>query len=157
MNVKSIMSKTVHTCSSNQTALTALRTMREHDCGCIPVVDHDAVVGMITDRDIALAAADSDKSPSKLRLSQIMSDDLVITHPDASIEEAESIMREHRIRRIPVVDAKSRPVGMLSLNDIARAGASRSWKGEQGLTAKNVASTLAAVCEPFSQGARASA
>jgi hypothetical protein len=55
------------------------------------------------------------------------------------------------------VDAKSRPVGMLSLNDIARAGASRSWKGEQGLTAKNVASTLAAICEPSSRSSRATA
>jgi CBS domain-containing protein len=131
--------------------------MREHDCGCLPVVERDTVVGMVTDRDIALAIADTGKSPSKIRISQIMTDEPVSVRADTSVQEAESIMREHQIRRIPVVDSRKHPVGVLSLNDIARAGASRSWKGEKGLAAKDVATTLAAICTPVSQAPAATA
>ncbi|MFO7567875.1 MAG: CBS domain-containing protein [Enhygromyxa sp.] len=150
MKVESIMTTPVQVCRSNQTAQSALRLMRDHDCGCIPVVDHDVVVGIVTDRDIALAAADDDKSPSQLRLSQIMTNKVFVVSPDTPIVEAEAMMRDQQIRRLPVVDQNSRPVGILSLNDIARAGAAQHWRSDDGLTAKNVASTLAAVCE--SQG-----
>lgn len=150
MNVESIMTKNVQVCRSNQTAHSALRLMRDHDCGCIPVVDHDAVVGIVTDRDIALAMADMDKAPSHLRLSQIMTSKVFVVSPDTPIAEAEIMMREQRIRRLPVVNAASRPVGIVSLNDIARAGAAHHWKADKsddGLTARNVASTLAAICD----------
>jgi CBS domain-containing protein len=147
MNVESIMTKHVQVCRSNQTAQSALRLMRDHDCGCIPIVDHDVVVGIVTDRDIALAAAEADKSPSHLRLSQIMTNKVFVVGPDTPIIEAEALMREQQIRRLPVVDQNSRPVGILSLNDIARAGAAQHWRSDDGLTAKHVASTLAAVCE----------
>lgn len=147
MHVESIMTKNVQVCRSNQTAQSALRLMRDHDCGCIPVVDHDVVVGIVTDRDIALAAAEADKSPSQLRLSHIMTNKVFVVGPDTPIVEAEAMMREQQIRRLPVVDQNSRPVGILSLNDIARAGAAQHWRSDDGLTARNVASTLAAVCE----------
>lgn len=147
MNVESIMTTPVQVCRSNQTAQSALRLMRDHDCGCIPIVDHDVVVGIVTDRDIALAAAEDDKSPGHLRLSQIMTTKVFVVGPDTSVLEAEALMRDQQIRRIPVVDQDSRPVGIVSLNDIARAAAAQHWRAEEGLTAKNVASTLAAVCE----------
>lgn len=152
MNVESIMTKNVQVCRSNQTAQSALRLMRDHDCGCIPVVDHGVVVGIVTDRDIALAAAEGDKSPSQLRLSQFMTNKVFVVGPDTPIAEAEAMMREQQIRRLPVVDQSSRPIGILSINDIARAGAAQHWKSDDGLTARNVASTLAAICEtPVSQ------
>jgi CBS domain-containing protein len=156
MNVESIMSKNVQVCRSNQTAQSAIRLMRDHDCGSILIVNKGAVVGIVTDRDIALAASDADKAPSQLRLSQIMSGDPVTVHPDTSLTEAESLMRENQVRRVPVVDEDQHPVGLLSLNDIARAGASRSWK-EDGLTARNIASTLAAICGPKSSTMQARA
>jgi CBS domain-containing protein len=154
MNVESIMSTPVQVCRTNQTAQSALRLMRDHDCGCIPVVDHDVVVGIVTDRDIALAAAEADKSPSQLRLSQIMTNKVFVVGPETSIAEAEALMREQQVRRLPVVDQNARPVGVLSLNDIARAGAAQHWKSDDGLTARNVASTLAAICDTHAAEAR---
>jgi len=147
MNVESIMTTPVQVCRTNQTAQSALRLMRDHDCGCIPVVDHDVVVGIVTDRDIALAAAQADKSPSQLRLSQIMTNKVFVVGPETSVADAEVMMREQQIRRLPVVDQDSRPIGMLSINDIARAGAAAHWHSDDGLTAHSVAATLAAICE----------
>jgi CBS domain-containing protein len=155
MQAQTIMSKNVQVCRSNQTAQSALRLMRDHDCGCIPIVDHDAVVGIVTDRDIALAAADADKSPSQLRLSQIMSTDVFVVSPDTPIADVEAMMREQQIRRIPVVDEHGRPIGVVSLTDLARAGAAHSWKSEDGLTARSVAATLAAITQETASHARA--
>jgi CBS domain-containing protein len=69
------------------------------DCGCISIVDHDAVVGMVTDRDIALDAAEADKSPSQLRLSQIITSKVFVVRPNAPIAEAEQRMREQKPAR----------------------------------------------------------
>jgi predicted transcriptional regulator len=155
MQVQSIMNKDVQVCRSNQSAQSALRLMRDHDCGCIPVVDHDAVVGIVTDRDIALACAEADKSPSQLRLSQIMTTNVFAVSPHTPIHEVEAMMGEQRIRRVPVVDESGRPVGIVSLNDIARAAAAHGWKSNDGLTARSVAATLAAICQESGSQARA--
>ncbi len=155
MNVEAVMSRNVQVCQQNQTAQSALRLMRDHDHGCIPVVDHGVVVGIVTDRDIALATAKADKPPSKLRLSDIMSRHVYVVRPQTSIREAEDVMRMQHIRRVPVVDDDSRPVGLLSLNDIARAGEAHEWAGADGLTAQRVASTLAAICEQHTSAPRA--
>lgn len=122
--------------------------MSEHDCGCLPVVDDGVVVGMVTDRDIALALAETDEMPSQMRVSRIMTEDVYSVRPDTAIVDAEAIMRTHQIRRLPVVDSERAPVGLLSLNDIARAGVTYNWQSDEGLSAHSVASTLAAVCQP---------
>ena len=155
MQIQTIMTKPVQVCRSNQSAQSALRLMRDHDCGCIVIVDHDAIVGIVTDRDIALAAAEADKSPSQLRLSQIMTTNVFVVGPHTAIEEVEAMMSEQRIRRIPVVDQDGRPAGIVSLNDIARAAAAHSWKSNDGLTARSVAATLAAICSETGTQARA--
>lgn len=121
--------------------------MQAHDCGCIPIVEDDAIVGIVTDRDIALATAEADKSPSQLRLSQIMTSKVFMVRPNTPIAEAEQLMREQKIRRLPVVDEDSRVVGLLSLDDIVRAGATHGWKSEDGLGARQIVSTLAGICE----------
>ena len=148
MKVESIMSKGVLVCNRDHTAQAALQMMRERDCGAVPVVDDGVLVGMVTDRDIALAAAENDLNPSRLRLSQIMSNDVFAVRPDTSISDAEELMRGRQIRRLPVIDENSRPIGMLSLNDIARAGQAHGWNAEEGLSAHGIASTLAAICQP---------
>lgn len=114
------MSTQVPVCQSSQTALAALRSMCAHACRCIPVVDLCSVVGVVTVRDIVMAAARADARPSQLPLSQIMTDDVTIASPDMSIAEAEALMRARGLRRVPVVDGLHRPLGMLSLADIER-------------------------------------
>jgi CBS domain-containing protein len=156
MNVQTIMSSPVHTCERDQTAQSALRAMRDHDCGCVVVVDEGVVVGIVTDRDIALALADLGKAPGHVHLAQIMTGYVFVVRPESSIQEAEGVMRQQHIRRVPVVDDDSRPVGLLSLHDIARAGDERGWKkSDDGLSAHNVSTTLADICRTDGYGGRA--
>ncbi len=157
MNVQALMSTPVRTCQRDQTAQAALRVMGEHDCGCVLVVDDGVLIGIVTDRDIALALARADLRPSQIRLAQLISGHVFIVRPESPVAEAEAVMRQQQVRRIPVVDERSRPVGLLSLNDIARAGEAHEWSADDGLGAPDVAATLAAICEPPISAARAMA
>jgi CBS domain-containing protein len=148
MNVESIMSQNVQVCRRDQTALSALLLMRDHNIGCVPIVNDGKLVGLVTDRDIALGMADANKSPSNLELAQIMTRAVHSVRRNDTIDEAESMMRAHRVRRLPVVDDDNHPIGMLSLDDIARAGETQTWTGDNGISAEGVAATLAATCEP---------
>lgn len=144
--VDEVMTQELHVCSRDQTAEAALRLMYEHDCGCVPIVEDGVVVGIVTDRDLALAVAAHDLRPSQVRLEQVMSGHVFIVRPETSLAEAEAVMRQQRIRRIPVVDASSRLIGLLSLADLARAGAEQRWQSDgAGLSALDIAGTMATV------------
>lgn len=150
MRVERVMSKPAITCGKRETLNTAARLMWEHDCGAVPVVEHDGTVaGMITDRDICMAAYTQGKPLKAIPVSHVMADHVVSCHPGQSIAEAERLMAEKGIRRLPVVDSGGRPVGLLSINDVARhAAASRRGDHAQ----QEVAKTLAAICEPRGYG-----
>jgi CBS domain-containing protein len=119
--VETLMSTAVPVCQSCETALAALQSMRAFDCSCISVVDQCSVVGVVTARDIAMAALRADAQPSKLPVATIMTDDIFVAWPDMSLAEAEALMRAQGLRRIPVVDDLYRPLGMLDLADITAA------------------------------------
>ncbi|HVH47061.1 MAG TPA: CBS domain-containing protein [Labilithrix sp.] len=124
------------------------RTRRvEADCGCVPVVD-DACrpVGMITDRDICMATYTQGKPPFAIPLSSVMGNTVVTCRADDSIATAEELMRRHRIRRLPVVDASGTIVGILSLNDIATHSQLTPARAEDELGGDAIAGTLAAIC-----------
>jgi CBS domain-containing protein len=95
--------------------------MWEHDCGCVPVLNEDArVVGMITDRDICMAAFFQGTPLSGIKVSTVMSRQLFDCTSDDDLSAAERIMREKKVRRLPVLNEGGRLVGLLSLSDIAR-------------------------------------
>jgi CBS domain-containing protein len=148
MTVEELMTREVASCSSSATLNTAARLMWEHDYGCAPVVADGRVVGMITDRDICMAAYTQDRPLSTLPVSHAMSKDVYSCSPDDPLAVAERIMRERRVRRLPVIDAKGHLVGILSLNDIARTFGRDGRPAAGGPRAREVASTLAAVCRP---------
>jgi CBS domain-containing protein len=150
MKVNEVMTREVWTCRADDTANRAAQIMWEKDCGCAPVVDADGrLVGMITDRDVCMGAYTQGRALGEIRVADVMSKDVHSCGSDATIDYAEKLMREHRIRRIPVVDFAGRPMGLLSLDDLAlevgRAGTKKELKVE------DVALTLAAVCKPRSE------
>lgn len=97
----------------------ALR-MLEEDCGCIPVVESERVVGVITDRDIALRSVASGRSPYTARAADVMTRNPLCVPDDEQVTEAAQLMKSRGVRRLPVVDRDGRLCGILSLSDLAR-------------------------------------
>jgi CBS domain-containing protein len=146
MKVKEIMSKPAAVCRADDTLHTAAQLMWQHDCGVLPVVKDDgSVVGMITDRDVCMSAYTQGAPLQAIRVSSAMAGEVASCRADESLDAAERLMRERKVRRIPVLDAAGRPLGVLSLNDLARHAASVRGNGFD----KEVTRTLAAVCEPW--------
>ena len=123
MKVSQLMTKDVAFCLPDQTLCDAAGLMWQRDCGCVPIVEDWVsmkVVGMITDRDICMAACLNAKAPHEMKIRDHMSSAQVQTCLDtARIEDAERIMRERQIRRLPVVNAEGSLVGVISINDLA--------------------------------------
>jgi CBS domain-containing protein len=150
MNIGQVMTRNPLVCSINDSLERAAQIMWENDCGCVPVVDGDGkAVAMITDRDICMAAYTQGRALWQLPVGLAASRTLVSVYETDSIETAEQLMQQHRIRRLPVVDAASHPVGILSMNDVAR----RTHVGhrQNGANADRVVRTLAAICTPATQ------
>jgi CBS domain-containing protein len=121
MRIRDIMSKPVITCSPIDSLDQAARLMWEFDCGAVPVVDTDGTVaGIVTDRDACMAAYTQGKSLKDIAVSEAMARQVFCCRPDDALEAVERLMESKQIRRLPVVDAEKRPVGLVTLGDIAR-------------------------------------
>jgi CBS domain-containing protein len=149
MTVQDLMTRDVKTCQQTDPLSVPAELMWTNDCGAIPVVDSDMrVVGMITDRDIAMATYLQQAAPGFVSVSTAMSPVVHSCRPDDSVEAAERIMRTRQVHRLPVTELDGRLVGILSLNDIARATAREKRPRERQVSAEQLTTTLAAICEP---------
>jgi len=137
MKVHDIMSSDVQLVTPDDTIQAAAQKMAEADVGFLPVGENDKLVGMVTDRDIALRAVARGKNPASTRVREIMTDKVLYCLEDEDVEEAADTMSNLKIRRLPIVDDDKRLVGILSLGDIA-------FK-HKGSTA---GTTLVHVCDP---------
>jgi CBS domain-containing protein len=136
MDVREIMTAPVRTLDPEDTLNCAAKLMRDHALGCVPVVDRDGkLVGVLTDRDIALSAYEYGEALWRLRIADSMHTPVYTCAADDSIETAARTMRAYRVRRLPVVDAGGRPIGMISLDDLARASRVPVIDPTPGLTA----------------------
>jgi len=146
MKVKDIMTKSACSVKASQHLNEAANLMWEFDCGCIPVSDADErITGVITDRDICMAAYTKGLPIEMIPVSTTMSATVYSCSEQDPLESAEDVMRHHQVRRLPVLDKKQKLVGILSLNDIALAYGNRSL--ESSVKATDVAKTLASVCK----------
>jgi CBS domain-containing protein len=118
MQVKEAMSSEVKIANPSQTIRDAARLMAQLDCGCLPVGEDDRLVGMITDRDIAVRAVAVGKS-LKTPIREIMSLEVKYCFEDAEVDEVAQNMADIKVRRLPVLNRGKRLVGILSLGDIA--------------------------------------
>jgi CBS domain-containing protein len=152
MKVEQLMTRTVKACSPDDTLNRAAQLMWEGDCGCLPVVSTDGdgrVIGVITDRDICMAAYTQGRRLSEIPVASAMAREVIACRPSDGVSQAEALMRDHQVRRLPVVDGAGRLVGILSLNDIAReAQREATGAGRKEVTQADVAETLAQVCRP---------
>lgn len=115
--IREIMTSNVETCTLLDNVFEVAVKMKELNVGAIPIVDNDKLVGMITDRDIVIRGI-AEKHPPSSKVESVMSDHLVTATPDMSTKEATSLMAEHQIRRLPVVEG-DKLVGIVALGDFA--------------------------------------
>ncbi|HEX5217821.1 MAG TPA: CBS domain-containing protein [Vicinamibacterales bacterium] len=145
MHIKDVMSHPPVTCPSSSTLDHAARLMWEFDCGVVPVVDDEGrLTGIVTDRDICMAAYTQGQSLSAIPITTAMARHVVASRVGDPIEQVEQLMRDNQIRRLPVVDHDGRPVGIVSMNDLARLAARARKSGVD----RELVQTMAAVCQP---------
>jgi CBS domain-containing protein len=134
-----MMSRGVRTCSEHDSLWAAAKVLWEGDCGAVPVVGFEnRLIGIITDRDICMAAYTQGGALSDLKVSRAMTRDVVSIAPSQTAQTATEVMQRRRVRRLPVVEANGTLVGMLSLADLLRVkDPSPTWLAE----------TLGEICE----------
>jgi CBS domain-containing protein len=120
MKVNEAMTHDVRIANATETIRQAAQMMAEIDSGVIPVAENDRLVGMITDRDIAVRAVAAGKSPDT-PIREVMSTNVCYCFDDQEIDDVASNMAHIKVRRLPVVDRNKRLVGILSLGDIAQS------------------------------------
>lgn len=121
MKVSDVMTRDVRTVSPDATIQHAAEIMAKLDAGIVPVGEKDRLVGMITDRDIAVRAVAKGKGP-KTKVRDAMTADIKYCFDDQELDEAVKNMGAIQVRRLPVINRAKRLVGILSLGDVAVEG-----------------------------------
>lgn len=120
MQIKDIMSKNVETVSPDTPLKDVAAKMMQRDCGCIIVAKDDRLVGMITDRDIALRCVAEGHHPAETTAAQVMSPQILYCRDTDSTDDVTKNMGENKVRRLAVLDAGKRLVGVVTLGDISK-------------------------------------
>lgn len=120
MIIQHVMSRDVRTVTPEASIQQAALLMADADVGALPVAAGDRLVGMVTDRDIAIRAVAVGKGP-ETTVAEVMTQDVLYCHEDEDVAHVSDNMGEMQVRRLPVVDVEKRLVGIVSLADIALA------------------------------------
>lgn len=145
--VSQVMSAHAVRCRPADTLDAAARTLWDADCGALPVVDDDGkLVGIVTDRDICMAAWTRGLPLAQITVAQTMTEHVYSVLADQDTAVAEAIMAMHQVRRLPVVDAHQRPIGIVTIGDLIREAAARDGRLADELG--TIARTLAIIVEP---------
>jgi CBS domain-containing protein len=147
MKVQDLMTSHVRTCTPETNLAEAAVIMFENDCGSLPVVNESGkLLGMVTDRDICIAAGTNHQPANQLRVADLALGTSYFCRPDQEIAVALDAMSKGQVRRLPVVSSDGTVEGILSVNDIVLQASEASRSG-QGLTSTDVLRTLKAICE----------
>ena len=141
MKIKDIMTPEVRVGTLNTTAAEAAALMLDGDCGVLPVVDDGKLAGVVTDRDLFIALATRNVRASDLTLGQVAQHPVRTCEPDDDVQSALDLMRQYRIRRLPVTGFGGMVVGIVSLNDIMIVAGST-----KGIRQGEAVHTMHAIC-----------
>lgn len=145
MKVKELMTPNAEAIWLTESLSDAAKLMWENDCGVLPVIkDGRKVIGMITDRDICMAVAMRDTNPSCISVEEVMTGQVYSVNPEDDIDRALQAMRDHKIRRLPVVNPQGELEGILSMNDIMLKA---NGAAADPLKYKDVVKTYQAICQ----------
>jgi CBS domain-containing protein len=121
-SIRNLMTSNPCTIDADKSVAYAAKMMRDEDVGLAPIVEGDKLVGMLTDRDIAVRVAAQGRDPEQVKVRDVASKKLVTIDPQQDLDEALRIMAKHQVRRLPVVEEDGRLVGVVAQADIARKG-----------------------------------
>ena len=148
MRINDVMSRPAVTCPSDAGLDSAARLMWEFDCGIVLAVNDDGrLAGVVTDRDICLAAYMHRKPLHLIPLAKTMVKQVISVHAEDDVHEAEHLMRDNRLRRLPVIDDGGHPAGVISVDDLVNLAA----RDTRTPVDREFVGTLAAVMAPRSK------
>jgi CBS domain-containing protein len=143
VKVADLMTRAVRACTTHDSLNAAARIMWDHDCGCAPVVDaHGRLAGIVTDRDLCMAAYTQGVPLADIPIERAMSAHVISCARGDDLETAHRLMRTHLIHRLPVVDTRGRLLGILSLSDLVSHARGTSAPPSEAV---EVATTLYAI------------
>lgn len=151
MKVGEVMSRNPSCCWPSNSALTAASTMQQKDTGVLPVI-HDpftpTLVGVVTDRDLCLHVVAGGRDPAHIWVSECMTADPICCTAEDEVVHALELMKEHQIRRLPVVNMKREIVGILGFSDLVHKNA---------VADVEIAAALERICEPRHEARKSAA
>jgi CBS domain-containing protein len=145
MKIRDVMSRPVASCSEETVLPAAARIMWDNDCGALPVLNGDEVVGMITDRDICMAFGKR-KMPSTVAVGEVMTRNAAALKETDDVRTALETMASRRVRRLPVVNPRGQLRGILSLDDLAVRAEEPSPIGPMALSYHDVFEVFRSIC-----------
>lgn len=149
MKIEHLMTSDVRTCGPNDNLSFVAQAMWDGDCGCLPVIDPERrVVGMITDRDVCMAAHLRGTPLWGITVAEVMARVVYACRSSEKIGVAVALMTEHRLRRLPVVDEHGRLAGLITLSSLAHSATGKDKKKHSRVDSEDVAGLLAAITSP---------
>lgn len=119
MKVQDLMTSPAHSCTPDTSLATAARIMGDYGCGALPVLDNAGrPVGILTDRDVCMAVARMNRFPAGISVHEVMTSNPWTCVPGSELGEVLNLMANRRVRRLPVVNAEGRLVGIISVSDV---------------------------------------
>jgi CBS domain-containing protein len=118
--IRELMTVRPRTVKAGDSIVEAAKLMKGEDSGIAPIVDGDRLVGVLTDRDIAIRVVAEGRDPRETKVEEIASQSLVTIDPQQDLDEALRLMAQHQVRRLPVVEEDGKLVGIVSQADVAR-------------------------------------
>lgn len=153
MRVEQIMSRNVRTCRPEQSLAEAARIMWEQDCGCVPVTSAGKgglrhVIGMLTDRDVCMAAYTRGLPLGELKVSAAMSQNVISCRRQDQVGVALGILKTQQLHRLPVIEGDNELIGLVSLADLAREANREHQKARPEVTDGEVGETIEGISAP---------
>jgi len=123
--VREVMTSNPCSIDADKSVAYAAKMMRDEDVGIAPIVEGDRLVGVLTDRDIAVRVVAEGRDPEQVKAAEVASRDVVTLDPEQDLDEALRLMARHQVRRLPVVEEDGRLVGVVAQADVARVADER--------------------------------
>jgi CBS domain-containing protein len=123
--IRDVMTSNPCSIDAKRSVAYAAKMMQEEDVGLAPIVEDDKLIGLMTDRDIAIRVVAEGRDPDQIKVRDVASTQLVTVDPQQDLDEALRMMAKHQVRRLPVVEEDGRLVGIVAQADIAREGDDR--------------------------------
>ena len=122
MKISEIMTRDPELIEPTATIREAAQRMKNEDIGALPIGENDRLIGMVTDRDIAIRGVAEGRDPSSTTVRDVMSEKIYYCFEDDDVEDAASCMADNQVRRLPILNRDKRLTGIVSLADIAQTG-----------------------------------